>query len=111
MDQPRQPAGSVDLNDRHQVEPKQCKVGKVILRQFLALQMSMDAPQASETVFGNARTAEIRQVDLFRGSDHYEFDLPLPVYKHTDLPPCLEGDLRHLAGQFGRNYRVGGYSA
>ena len=80
-----QAAGPVYLNYRHQVEPKQSKVGKVVLRQLLTKQVGVHAPQTSKAVLGNTRTPEIGQFDLLSSADHHILDLPFTVDKDPDL--------------------------
>ena len=106
IDHSRQPVFTIDLNNRHQIEPEQSKVGEVVLCELFAEQMRMHAPKPAKAVLGHARTSKIRQLDLLCRADHYIFDLSLAIDKHADLAAGLVRDLGHLAGEFGRDDRI-----
>src|SRR5690606_32713582 len=95
---------AIHLNDRHQVEPKEGKVRKVVASELFALQMSMHTPQPAEPARGGTCTTKVGHLDSFGVSHHYVFDLPLSIEQHADLTARLVRDLAHLPSEFLRNY-------
>jgi hypothetical protein len=79
MDQVREARLTIHLNDRHQIEAKQCKVSQIVLGQFLALQVRMDAAKAPKTAGCGTGTAEIRHFNALCRTDHNIFDLALAI--------------------------------
>jgi hypothetical protein len=95
------------LDDRHQIEPKQCEVGEIVLCELFVLEMRMNASQTAKAFGRDTRSPEVGHLDLLCIPNHHVLDLSFPVDKHTDLSPGLLRELGHLAGKFLRNYLRG----
>jgi hypothetical protein len=103
INQTRQAGRSLDLDRRHEVEPKKSKIGKVVLGQPFTKQMRVNAAKPAKPVCRNARPAKIRHLDLFRCSDDDVFDLTFAVQENANLSVCIVGDLRHLPSELRRD--------
>jgi hypothetical protein len=77
--QARQTIVWVDIDRNHQIQPQECQVREVILRQPFTTQMCMDKAETSKAIYRYADALEIRQLNTAIVSDNYILNMPTAI--------------------------------
>ena len=99
----RQSGVLVDVDGDHQVEPQQREVGEIVLRQFLAAEVRVDAAQATEAVGGDTSPLQVRQLNAARVPDDDVLDVAFTVDQRADLAASFVREFGQLTRELGRH--------
>lgn len=90
-----------------EIQAKKRKVGEVVLRERLFLQVNVNEPQTAQSPLARALTPDVGQLEPERVADDDLRHLAPAIDEHPDLTTRLARDFRQMARKLGARHFVG----